>query len=370
MSMQPLIKAALAADAPLLLWGPPGVGKTAVIEALAAQTGAHLVTLIGSQLDPTDVGGLLMPDLAAARVQTLAPDWAVSLAEAASKGQPAWLFLDELSCAPRAVQAALLHVVQSRVVARVSLAKVRIVAAANPPELAADGWALSAATANRWVHLPWVVDLGAWCEGMRAGWCQDQSPAVAASRALIARYVASSMTPKTSKEDVPPLLVVPTNPEAQGSAWPSPRSWDAAARLLASLAEPPSSDSAHVLVAGAVGRAQAIGLLTWLTEAHLPDPEALLAAPLEHKLPQRVDQLSATVEAACSAACAKHKGRRARVAAAWQLLTRIPKDVAVPAGGTLCRARLAHKELQVDKLPPLGLELDKVLRAASEGLEV
>src|SRR5262249_29844746 len=54
------------------------------------------------------------------------------------------LFLDELTTAPPAVQAAMLRVVLERAVGDVELpAAVRVVAAANPAGQAADGWELA-----------------------------------------------------------------------------------------------------------------------------------------------------------------------------------------------------------------------------------
>ena len=35
---------------------------------------------------------------------------------------------------------------------------VTVIAAANPPELAADGWDLAAPLANRFCHLDWSID--------------------------------------------------------------------------------------------------------------------------------------------------------------------------------------------------------------------
>lgn len=55
-----------------------------------------------------------------------------------------YLFLDELSTAPPAVQAAMLGVALERRVGDLVLPRaVQVVAAANPPERAADGWDLS-----------------------------------------------------------------------------------------------------------------------------------------------------------------------------------------------------------------------------------
>ena len=60
------------------------------------------------------------------------------------------LFLDQLSTAPPAVQAALLRVALERTVCDLELpAGVAVVAAANPPEQAASGWDLSRPLASR-----------------------------------------------------------------------------------------------------------------------------------------------------------------------------------------------------------------------------
>ena len=64
------------------------------------------------------------------------PQWARRLAAAGS----GLLFLDELTTAPPAVQAAMLRVVLERAVGDLALPReIRIVAAANPPGIAADG---------------------------------------------------------------------------------------------------------------------------------------------------------------------------------------------------------------------------------------
>src|SRR5205823_11964182 len=64
-----------------------------------------------------------------------------------------------ISTAPPAVQAAMLRIVLERVVGDLELPPgVRVVAAANPPEQAADGWDLAPPLANRLVHLDWPVD--------------------------------------------------------------------------------------------------------------------------------------------------------------------------------------------------------------------
>jgi len=41
-----------------LIWGPPGVGKSSIVENIAMSRNARLVPLILSQSDPSDVKGL------------------------------------------------------------------------------------------------------------------------------------------------------------------------------------------------------------------------------------------------------------------------------------------------------------------------
>ena len=103
------------------------------------------------------------------------PDWAVRLVRA-GRGL---LFLDELSTAPPAVQAALLRVVLERRVGALQLpaGAVRIVAAANPRVGAADGWELSPPLANRFVHLYWMHDRDVVVRGTR----RDLAACVAAA---------------------------------------------------------------------------------------------------------------------------------------------------------------------------------------------
>ncbi len=129
---------AIQARIPVLAWGPPGVGKTATITAVAEALGLPVEVVIASVREPSDFAGL--PVIRDDGVRMEPPAWARRLA-AAGRGI---VFFDEVSTAPPAVQAALLRVVLDRVVGDLALPSgVAIVAAANPPEQAAGGWDLS-----------------------------------------------------------------------------------------------------------------------------------------------------------------------------------------------------------------------------------
>src|SRR5262249_40441359 len=96
---------AVAARVPALLWGAPGTGKTSTIRAMAEKMGWPCETVIASIREPSDFAGL--PVVVGDGVRFAPPGWARPLAEAGH----GLLFLDELSTAPPAVQAALLRVV-------------------------------------------------------------------------------------------------------------------------------------------------------------------------------------------------------------------------------------------------------------------
>ena len=86
---------ALQAGVPVLAWGPPGVGKTAVITALADSLSLPLEVVLASIREPADFSGL--PVIRDDGVRMEAPSWARRLAEAGRI-----LFLDEISTAPPA----------------------------------------------------------------------------------------------------------------------------------------------------------------------------------------------------------------------------------------------------------------------------
>ena len=162
---------AVAAGVPVLLWGAPGTGKTSAIRAMAGAMGLPCETVIASIREPSDFAGL--PIVVGGEVRFAPPAWARRLADA-GRGL---LFLDELSTAPPAVQAALLRVVLERAVGDLTLPdEVAVVAAANPPEQAADGWDLSAPLANRLCHLAWQTEPRAVADGLAGGWSAPVVP--------------------------------------------------------------------------------------------------------------------------------------------------------------------------------------------------
>ncbi|MFJ2898781.1 AAA family ATPase [Streptomyces sp. NPDC087218] len=325
---------AVAADLPVLLWGQPGIGKTAVLTRLAESLDLPLTTVISSVHEPSDFSGLPVvgDDPAEQGVPMAPPDWAVRLVKA-GRGL---LFLDELSTAPPAVQAALLRLVLERRVGALRLPSgVRIVAAANPRSSAADGWELSPPLANRFVHLQWTHDPEVVVRGLGGTWPRATLPRLDPGR--LSQAVDFARRAVCGLLTVRPALVhrLPSGETHRGGAWPSPRSWDMTLRLIAfATAAGSSRDVLSLLVRGTVGDGPGLELLAALDRMDLPDPETLLADPAGAELPERGDLRQAALDGAVAAV--RNRPEKSRWDAAWALLVRALEDgapdvVVVPA---------------------------------------
>jgi hypothetical protein len=325
---------AVAADLPVLLWGEPGIGKTATLEQLADGLGLPLTTVIASVHEPSDFAGLPVvgDDPATQGVPMAPPDWAVQLVRA-GRGL---LFLDELSTAPPAVQAALLRVVLERRVGALRLPPgVRIVAAANPRSSAADGWELSPPLANRFVHLQWTYEHEVVVRGLAGTWPRAVLPRLDPD--LLPAAVARARRAVCGFLEARPTLVhrLPDSEARRGGAWPSPRSWDMTLRLIAfATAAGVSREVLSMLVRGTVGDGPGLELLAFVDRLDLPDPETLLADPAAANLPHRGDLRQATLDGVVEAV--RKRPDRSRWDAAWAVLVRAletgaPDLVVVPA---------------------------------------
>lgn len=333
---------AVAADLPVLLWGEPGIGKTAALTQLASALDLPLTTVIASVHEPSDFSGLPIvgDDPAGQGVPMAPPDWAVRLVRA-GRGL---LFLDELSTAPPAVQAALLRLVLERRIGALRLPPgVRIVAAANPRASAADGWELSPPLANRFVHLNWTHDPEVVVRGLGGTWPRATLPrldpdklseAVSFARRAVCQFLTAR----------PPLVHrLPNSETRRGGPWPSPRSWEMTLRLIAfATAAGSSRDVLSLLVRGTVGDGPGLELLASLDRMDLPDPEVLLAGPAGAELlPERGDLRQAALDAVVAAVRARPE--KPRWDAAWALLARAvetgPPDLVVVPATTLAALR-------------------------------
>ncbi len=301
---------------PVLLWGAPGEGKSAMIAQVAEQLGRPCEVVLGSVREASDFAGL--PMRVGDSVSFVPPRWATRCTERPDTV----VFFDELTTAPPTVQAAMLRVVLEREVGDLTLPDtVSIVAAANPPELSAGGDDLAAPLANRFCHLHWQAETRDWLHGMLRGWAPAPIPIVPDSFGSIAlRWRSILVGFITARPSI--LRQVPSDVVSQGGAWPSPRSWDRA-HLLAAASEAAGTDMRvrHTLVSGVVGEPAAIEFLRYANEIDLPDPESLLIDPSLLRTDVRADQLLASLAAVATAVAGELT--RERWEAAWEVLAAV-----------------------------------------------
>ena len=285
---------AMQCGIPVLLWGGPGVGKTSFTNSIASYTKRFGVTVIASIREPSDFSGLpvILDSPNDTQLVRLAPPaWAHELIE--HKG--GILFLDELSTAPPTVQAALLRVILERQVGEVKLPDdTWIIAAANPVDTSSGTWLLSAALANRMLHIDWNVDVDAWIKGMIEGFGifhnlttlpDDWRDGIPAARNLVASFIRHKPTMLYNR---------PEDIVHSGRAWPSPRTWDMASTVHAACnAAKLSKDDELGLLSATVGEGAAIEYHTWWRSLDLVEPSEALAHQDTVKFPKRSDQVFA-----------------------------------------------------------------------------
>jgi AAA domain (dynein-related subfamily) len=338
-SVRMALAVAMRSQVPVLLWGGAGLGKSSAVREIAAAAGLPCETVIASIREPSDFAGLPVVTEGGQSVRFAPPSWAERLVTA-GRGV---LFLDEISTAPPAVQAALLRVVLERTVGDIALPDgVSVVAAANPPEQAADGWDLSPPLANRFCHLDWELDAREWADGILGGFTIPVVPEVdagvwrqrlGAMRAAVSGFVISR----------PQFLHAhPGNEAAAGRAWPSPRSWEMAARLLAfcdaaAIEEPVPA----LLLAGTVGPAVAAEFLAWRDDLQLPDAESVLRDPTSFVLPARGDRAYAALAMLTAAVIANNTVERWE--AAWEAIAYGAPEGRMDIAVSAIRSLIAHR---------------------------
>ena len=146
----------------LMLWGPPGIGKSSIVADVASKNDLQLVDLRLSQLAPTDLRGLPVAENGVSR--WFPPEFLPT------SGQGI-LFLDEINMAPPAMQGIAQQLILDRQVGSYRVPEGWFIwAAGNRKSDRAAVFEMPSALANRFIHLDLVPDFDsfkAW--GLRTG---------------------------------------------------------------------------------------------------------------------------------------------------------------------------------------------------------
>jgi hypothetical protein len=247
---------------PVMLWGPPGVGKSMMVQQVGQRHGAPVIDIRLSQMEPSDLRGI--PFRSGERVE-----WAVPamLPDAERHGPAGILFLDEINSAPPSVSAAAYQLILDR-----RLGEYRV----------PDGWAIFAAgnrqgdrgvtytmpapLANRFAHFEVDTHLDDWVSWAYANGIDERVIAFLRFR---------------------PELLFEFDPAHNPVAFPSPRSWEFAHRALQKFA-----NSGSLLVntlQACVGPAAGIELGAFVDNLdNLPDLDAIIRRE-QVPLPKEID---------------------------------------------------------------------------------
>ena len=141
---------------PIIIWGAPGIGKSAIVEQFAEQVGLPCVSLLGSQLAPEDIIGV--PQIVDGRSVFCPP-------RMIARDEPYCLFLDELNACSQEVQKAFYSLILERRVGEYHLPEGSIVVGAgNRAQDNAITRPMSSALLNRMFHVELRADARLWLE--------------------------------------------------------------------------------------------------------------------------------------------------------------------------------------------------------------
>jgi hypothetical protein len=309
---------------PPLVWGPPGVGKSAFARWVARRLNLKLFIVYLSHKADNEVHG--QPVVAKATVSLAgsertvveqAPpryviDALLALNEKDAQGGPLYkgslIVYEELTTVQPAVAAPALAIFADNVIADIQMPDdVFTMACANPASQAVGGWDLQLPSSRRFQHVHFQLSPKAWVEHFPGNWgapvrigrpnLPELPPEeVSRDRAVVGAYI----------EKFPDALFRLPKESAKGTGcwtesgalhtggWPNPAAWEGVAGLLtANRLAGHSHSSLQASVIGNVGHEAGTQFMVWRDKMDLPSPREVLAKPeLVSKVPvNRSDQL-------------------------------------------------------------------------------
>jgi hypothetical protein len=248
---------------PVMLWGPPGVGKSQLVQEIGERHQAPVIDIRLSQMEPSDLRGIPF------RVGDIV-EWAIPalLPDSKRHGERGILFLDEITSAAPTVSAAAYQLILDR-----RLGEYRV----------PDGWAIFAAgnrqgdrgvtysmpapLANRFSHLEFETNLDDWVQWAYTHGIDERVIAFLRFR---------------------PELLFDFDPAHNPVAFPSPRSWEFAHRALQKFGQAP--DLLLGSLQACVGPAAGIELKAFIDNLdQLPDIDAITAGDESVPVPKETD---------------------------------------------------------------------------------
>ncbi len=235
---------------PVMLWGPPGIGKSQIIAQVAVRHAAPMIDIRLSQMEPTDLRGI--PFRIENRVEWAVPSM---LPDAERHGPYGILFLDEITSAPPSVSAAAYQLILDRRLGDYEVPPGwAIFAAGNRQGDRGVTYAMPAPLANRFSHFEVETNIDDW-----VSWAYANN---------IDEGLIGFLRFK-------PELLFDFNPAHNPVAFPSPRSWEFAHRTLKKFGD--NSGLLLPTLQACVGPAAGLELYAFIENLdNMPDLDAIL----------------------------------------------------------------------------------------------
>jgi hypothetical protein len=247
---------------PVMLWGPPGVGKSQMVAQVAARHGVPVIDIRLSQMEPSDLRGI--PFRTDGQVE-----WAVPalLPDSKRHGARGILFLDEITSAPPAVSAAAYQLILDRRLGEYQVPEDwAIFAAGNRQGDRGVTYTMPAPLANRFSHFEVDTNLDDWVSWAYANGIDERVIGFLRFR---------------------PELLFDFDPTHNPVAFPSPRSWEFAHRGLQKFCDHP--ELLQGTLQACVGPAAGVELHAFVNSLdQMPDLDAIIAGE-EVAVPEEID---------------------------------------------------------------------------------
>jgi hypothetical protein len=262
------IRKCFAKKRPAFLWGPPGIGKSEVVEGIAREMNGFMIDLRLGQMDPTDIRGVPFynKDLG---VMDWAPPIDLPTQELCDQYPVVVLFLDEMNSAAPAVQAAAYQLILNRRVGKYVLPdNVVMIAAGNRESDKGVTYRMPTPLANRFIHIEMRADFTAWVD-----WAVNHD---------VHKDVVGYLS--FAKQDLYDF-----DAKSASRSFATPRSWVFVSELLED--EDLDDTTATDLIAGTVGEGLAVKFMAHRKVAgKLPNPEDVLSGKVKDL---KIDEVSA-----------------------------------------------------------------------------
>ena len=268
---------AFKAQRPLFLWGPPGIGKSELVEGITRELNGYMIDLRLGQMEPTDIRGIPFYNKDSGKMEW-APPVELPDDETASQYPIVVLFLDELNSAAPSVQSAAYQLILNRRIGKYILPKnVVMVAAGNRESDKGVTYRMPTPLANRFIHQEMKVDFASY-----------QTWAVLNG---IHKDVVGYLS--FAKQDLYDF-----DAKSASRAFATPRSWTFVSQLLDD--EDSDDDTLTNLVAGTVGEGLAVKFMAHRKVAgRMPKPEDILSGKVKDLNVKEVSAMYSLVISMC-----------------------------------------------------------------------